>query len=221
MTLADMIARVRFIIDENSQKNFLDADITTAINQSQLKVQKEFVKLGQGYFVTAADLNPNNTPSGTIAGVELYALPSDFLQFVRVERTDTGYPLKPIDINQKIIQGTTNPSMIPNMTNYSFFPIGKYFGINPIPSSVIPIRLWYVYRLAKLALTSDTSEIPEEYHDMICWGAAIDCIIKDEGDASQLQNQWDRYLNELHTTEGNRQIQEPRGVTRIDYDYGF
>lgn len=220
MTVQDMQNRVAFMIDDNSGKNYAPADLLMSLNIGQDNVAKELVALNVGWFEKPADLNPNGTPPGTTPGVELYKLPGDFVKFSRVERSDTGYPLHLIDMNNKIIAGQIN-NPIANLVTYQYFVTGNYMGINPIPQAAVPIRMWYVYDLPSLVLTTDVSEIPERWHDMVCVGAALDFITKDEGDPTPLVNQWNRYLVQLHQTESVRSTQEPRGVTQVSNSYGY
>jgi len=221
MTVQDMQARVAFLIDDNSGKNYSPSDLTAALNVGQDNVAKEFVNLGVGWFEQAADLNPTGNPPGTIPGQELYALPTDFVKFIRVERTDTGLPMTPINMNDKVISGTTNPTITSGFAVYNYYITGQYMGVNPIPTTAIPIRLWYSYLLPRLILITDVCQIQANWHDMVCVSAAWDFVGKDAGITGTLEKQWNRYMMQLHQTEGSRQIQSPRGVTQTHASYGY
>ena len=217
MIVSEMQTRTAFLIDDNSGKNYSPSDLTMALNIGQDNVAKEFVNLGVGWFEQAADLNPAGVPAGTINNQELYALPLDFIKMVRCERSDSGLPLVPINMNDKMVSGTQLPIV---QAIYSYFITGNYLGINPLPPGGIPVRLWYAYLLPRLVLISDTSQIPINWHDMVCVSAALDFIGKDEGNTTNLWKKWDRYMTQLHQSEGSRQIQMPRGVTQTHSSYG-
>jgi len=220
MTTQEMMNRVAFLIDDNSGKNYAATDLLQSLNVGQANVAKEFVNLGVGWFEQAADLNPSNPSPGTVPGVELYSLPTDFDHFIRVERSDTGSPLHLIPMNEKVLSGTVN-TPIANIGSYNYFVTGNYLGINPVPQTSIPLRMWYVYLLPALALVTDVSQIKANWHDMVCVSAAMDFVIKDEADASQLSKKYDRYIIQLHQTEGARSTQEPRSVSQYGGSYGY
>lgn len=221
-TLSQLIGRVRFFIDEPTPQNYTDADITYALNVAQQDVAKEIVHTYEDYFEKQSVLNPGGNPPGTIPGVELYALPADFLKFKRIERGDTGETVPALDLNEKIINGTLlNILPIANL-GLSFYVSGNNVGFTPTPTSVIPITMTYVYRLADMVNSSDVSDIPAEHHDMMAVRAALDAFIKDEGITQPLENRWNFLLDQLHRTLRQRQVQEPKRVRQVeDGSFGY
>ena len=219
MILSALRARTRFFIDEPTQKNWLDSDLNIAINIAQADVAKEISHIYEDYFIKTADLNASGTPPGTIPGQELYSLPADFIKFKRVERSDLGEALSPIDINEKPLYGTASAPLVSMAgvgNGICYYIIGNSVGFTPTPADYIPIRLYYNYRLVDLVNDSDTSEIPQDYHDMLALRAAIDAFIKDESDTSALERRYNGLFSQLQRTLRNRQTQEPRRVRRTD-----
>lgn len=219
-TLATLDTRVRFLIDEPQAQNFTDGDIYTAINIAQQDVAKEITHIYEDYFEKQAALNPSGTAgSGTIPGTEFYTLPSDFLKFKRVERTDTGEPITPIDQNEKMWNSSNLVNIVQQNASLSYYVTGNSIGFNPIPATVIPVTMTYVYRLPDLDFSvpgvSDVSVIPAEHHDMIAVRAAIDCFVKDQEDTTALEKRWDFLLDQMHRTLRGRQIQAPKHVRRV------
>lgn len=213
-SITDLISRVRFFIDEPTQQNFTDKDITYALNVAQQDVAKEIVHEYEDYFEKQADLNPSG--GGTIPGVALYTLPTDFLKFKRIERTDTGETIHPIDYNEKVTTGNGLVNLVSPGGVMSYAIVGNNLVLDPPPASVVPVRLTYVYRLADLdTVVNTTSDVPAEHHDMIAVRAAIDMFIKDESDTSALQDRWLQLLNQLQRTLRQRQIQEPKRVRSV------
>lgn len=217
MTRGDIRGRVRFFIDEPTAKNWSDSDLNNAINRAQEKVAQEITHIYEDYFIKIADLNPGGNPPGTIINQEFYTLPSDFLKFKRIERTDYGQAVPPIDINEKTINGTSVPPLVPlggGGIAIAYFVLGNSVGFAPIPQSQIPIRLYYNYRLADLVNDTDVSDIPADWHDLMSYRAAIDAFVKDEADPSAMWQMWNEGIDRMHRTLRNRQTQEPRRVRR-------
>lgn len=216
--LTTLVARVRFLIDEPTAQNFTDTDIIQAINFAQQDVAKEVTHIYEDYFEKQAALNPAG--GGTIAGTEFYTLPSDFLKFKRIERTDTGEPITPIDQNEKAWNSQSLVTIIQQSAPLSYYVTGNAVGFNPIPATVIPITMTYVYRIPDLnfitAGVTDISDIPAEHHDMIAVRAAIDMFIKDQEDTTALENRWAFLMDQMHRTLRQRQIQAPKRVRRTD-----
>lgn len=213
-SVTDLISRVRFFIDEPTQQNFTDKDILYAINVAQQDVAKEIVHEYEDYFEKQADLNPSG--GGTVPGVELYTLPNDFLKFKRIERTDTGEEILPVDLNEKVTNSTSLVNLVQPGSPLEYYITGNNLGLTPTPQSTTPLRLTYVYRLADLdTVTNTTSDIPAEHHDMMAVRAAIDMFIKDESDTTALENRWLTLLNELQRTLRQRQVQRPKRVRRV------
>lgn len=226
--LTTLVARVRFLIDEPTAQNFTDTDIIQAINFSQQDVAKEITHIYEDYFEKQAALNPVNGvigTGGTIPGTEFYTLPADFLKFKRIERADTGEPITPIDQNEKAWNSQNLTSVVQQNAPLSYYVTGNSVGFNPIPATVIPITLTYVYRLSDLnfivAGVTDISDIPAEHHDMIAIRAAIDMFIKDQEDTTALDNRWNFLLDQLHRTLRQRQIQAPKRVRRVESGDGI
>lgn len=210
-TLQDLIARVRFYVDEPTPQNYTDTQITTALNFAQQVVASEIVHEYEDYFEVQANLNP--TGGGTTAGVEFYTLPSDFLKFKRIERTDTGQPVRPIDQNEKLY-GPFGIGVPNQGVPMYYYVTGNSVGFNPVPQSAIPILMTYIYRLPNMVNLTDISAIPSEHHDLMAIRASIDMFVNGEEDASQLWQLWTDGLNRLTRTLRQRQVQEPKTVRR-------
>lgn len=223
MTLNEMIDRVRFFIDEDSESNFPTAQIIQSLNVGQDEVQSEINKLDAGYFQKPAEINPSpqSGEPGTTPGVDRYVLPEDFISFKRVENLLTREPFLPIDINEL----TTTPNglaslSVPNVSSFGYYASGNDLVLDPVPQSAVRVRMTYIYRVPRITTTTPgtyVSEIPVEFHDMICVSAAIDCKIKDEAITTGLERKWARHRDRLQATLGSRQLQEPKMVGGSKY----
>lgn len=231
-SLDQLVARVRFFIDEPVPANFSNSDIIYAINQAQQEVAKEIVHEYEDYFEKIADLNPNLDGSGnpipftggTVPGTDLYTLPSDFLKFKRIERSDTGELIPAYDLNEKAAKVTVTSSYN-GYTPIGYYVTGNSVGFTPVPTSIIPIRMYYVYRpvdLSDINLgTTDISVLPAEHHDIMAVRAAIDMFMKDESDTKALEDRYNQMLDALRRTLRQRQVQDPKRVRRVDDALGI
>jgi hypothetical protein len=220
--LNDYVGRTRFLIDENSEKNFSTAQITLSINKAARDTQDEMLSAAPeaGWFEKPAELNATGTPPGTVATVQEYTLPSDFKRFKRVAHADTDIPLDPINYNERFIDTYSpnnafigmNPAL--NVGPQFYYITGNVMGLVPIPQGAYRIAMQYVYIPPLLQFGNDVSVIPIEYRDLMCVSAAIDCIVKDEGVPANLETMYGRELDRLRRTIGDRQIQLPQQVTR-------
>lgn len=217
LTANDCLKRVQFYIDETSPKNFSPDDLLTALNSGMLDVQQEMINLNVGFFEIPSDLNPLGNPPGTVPGVQEYALPTDFLSFKRVSDGVTDFPIDPKDLNQRYI----NPFLgaFAGLVNYiNIRPVGYYvtgnaIGFIPMPQGNFPVHMVYVQRIPMLVLGTDVPGIPIEWRDLVCVSAAMDAMIKDDGDLAALERKYNRKLNLLTRSITVRQSQLPQEVT--------
>lgn len=217
-TANNCLDRVRYYIDETSEKNFSSDSIMTSLNTAMLEVQQEIVSLDVGFFEVSSALNPTGTPPGTVAGVQEYLLPSDFLSFKRVEDGVTGAPIDPKDLNERYVApfvGSFAGLMLAtNVAPLGYYVTGNAIGFIPIPQGNYQVRMVYVQRIAFLTLGTDVPGIPIEWRDMACIRAAIDALGKDEGNTGWLNDLWSKELGRLQRTLTERQHQMPRSVTK-------
>lgn len=222
--LNDYVGRVRYLIDENSEKNFSTNQIVTSLNIKARSIQNEMLSLAPeaGYFQKPADLNPLGSPPGTVAGVQEYTLPIDFKRFKRVARGDNDVPLDPIDLNERYIDPYSpyNPFLgltpVFNIGPQFYYTNGKNFGLVPIPQNNFPIRMNYVYTIPLLQFGNDVTEIPLDYRDLMCIDTALDCITKDEGSIGNLGTLRATAHSSMLMSITDRQIQRPQRVTHTN-----
>lgn len=215
MTRAELRSRVRFFIDEPTQQNYTDADINTALNVAQDEVQLEIIETFQDYFIS-----PTPTVINLIAGTETYALATDVVAIKRVEDAATGLEILPLDLNEKVATGTGLPGLL-SATPGNWYLVGNYIGFTPPPSMNNTVNYWYVATLPDLTNDTDVSQIPALHHDILAVRAAIDCLVKDESDVTQLTAIYSRDLDRLKRTLRSRQTQAPKRVRRTTKNDGW
>lgn len=217
MMISEMLNLTRDYIDEPVAQNWTDATLVRFINLRQQQLASEITHTYQDFFQKVVQLNNG---VGTIAGVELYTLPNDFIKFKRIERGDTQETIEPLDLNEKVINYSPfAPSAFGTIAGY--YELDNNVGFTPTPQSAIPVNMTYTYRLPDMDLvTQTTSAIPAEFHHLMSIGASIDAFIKDESDTSELRAEWNAGIARLNRTLRERQAQGPRHVRRVNVDPG-
>lgn len=218
-TRADLRARVRFFIDEPLQANFLDSDINYALNDVQQYVATEIDQVDEKYRV--------NTVPTTInlkVNTQYYDLAPDFWKMTRLQDGTSGLPIDFTEVNS---QNDFFQNFPPLVNVYPFggfaaFIVGNSVGFTPIPTdSTKTVLYWYVPTVQDMTDDTDTSTIPRQYMDLLCIQAAIDCMIKDQSDTTQLERKYSRLIDQLKRTARDRQQQTPKYVRRSGNSQGF
>lgn len=216
--LSDLIARVRTYIDEAVQANFTNMEITYAINDAQQELAAEITQVNEHYFV-----NPAPTTFVPVVNpvTSLYTLATDFFKMARLEIQTTGEMVPFIDLNEKSVDNIAIPPLV-NTAGYGAgiqaYILGNDIGLTPPPTDPTMIfQYWYEPLLPDLVSQTDTSMIPRLWIDALAILAAIDMLIKDEDDTSQLERKYGRRLDQIKRTARNRQVQNPKYVRRTDF----
>ena len=227
-TRADVRQRVRFYIDEPVQANFLDTDINYAINDNQQDIATEIDQVDELYRVI-----PTPTVIQMKANTQFYDLPDDFWKMVRLQDLQTGLPIDFTDINSQNDFFQNFPPLITSTPfgGFSAFlaggsqangQTGASLGFTPIPTDgTKSVQFWYVPIIQDMDNDTDTSAIPRQFYDLLAIQAAIDCMIKDQSDTTQLERKYSRRLDQLKRTTRDRQQQSPKYVRRVGNTQGY
>jgi hypothetical protein len=226
-TRADIRQRVRFYIDEPVQANFLDSDINYAINDVQQDVATEIDQVDEKYRVS-----PTPTQIDLVVNQQYYDLADDVWKVVRVQDMTSGLPIDFTDVNSQNDFFQNFPPLV-NVYPFGGFSCfivggnsqdqsGGSLGFTPIPTdSTKSVQYWYVPIIQDMDDDEDTSAIPRQFVDMLAIQAAIDCLIKDQADTTQLERKYARRLDQLKRTARNRQQQTPKYVRRTGNSQGY
>lgn len=178
MTVAEIKAYVRSLVDDEAGGYFTDADLLRFINQSQQETQKRLVMSGNNWYTK---IDTSNT---TVLNQANYSLPSDFLKMQRIEvvtnpgTTENRYTLSSVTLNQKDMGYQDSDSL-------SYYLVKSTLYLAPPPKTAgRTLRLYYVYRIADVANDSDTPDVPVEFHEYLANLVALRCFLKDGRDAS-------------------------------------
>lgn len=157
-----------------------------------------------------------------MAGQQAYALPSDFVQIVRLEWYNTGTAAT--SLSTKIEAMTPNQRDL--LVNVNGDP--QYYSMSknniiiwPIPNRVVEVHLEYNYQTAFMTADGDIPDMPLQYHEYIPILATRDCLIKDGRPLAPIQSKLDQYELLLKEIAVQRQADGPRMVTQTSQDWSW
>jgi hypothetical protein len=226
-TRADLRQRVRFYIDEPRQANFLDSDINYALNDVQQYVATEIDQVDEKYRV-----NPIPTVIKLEVNKQYYDLADDVWKLTRIQDMQSGLPIDFTDINSQNDFFQNFPPLVNTYPfgGFSCFIVGGSsvgqsggsLGFTPTPTdSTKSVQYWYVPIIQDMDDDEDTSAIPRQFYDLLAIQAAIDCLIKDQSDTTQLERKYNRLIEQLKRTARDRQQQTPKYVRRTGNSQGY
>lgn len=216
MTLLELQTLCSYWLDDLAFGYFTQAQLLVWLNNAQREAQKQLLQAGENFYVTvsqtSAVLNQND-----------YILPSDFLRNHRLEIVVSGtapneelIQLQQLTINQQ--------NAIPNGTGlpYAYYIKKNRFTILPAPDQTYIMRLYYSPRVIDMAISSDTPDVPPQYHEYIAVLATIEGFIKDGRDMNPMLEKKRFYLDLMKQDSENRNVDYPRQVVVTDDDgWGF
>lgn len=200
MTFLELQNYVGRNVDDKSFGYFTLADVKARLNLAQRECQKRLISANHAYYTTCVK-------TSTVVNQKAYALPSDFLQIIRLERVISG--TGDLQRCEKISEITPNQR---NATvSVSGDPAYYYFQKNhlvfvPTPNRVQEIHLEYSYQIVDMVNDADVPDAPEEFHEYIGVLATRDCLFQDERSIQTIQTK----LNDYETLF--KQIAEQRAA---------
>jgi len=213
MNLSELLQLTRIYIDDPNSDRVSDTKLTILLNRGQEELQKVIDDTDEGYFWACQ----NYAVTASSSSFE-FNLPSNFKKAMLAEQlpdaSSDPIPVIWSDFRRRHYNYSSN-IWFPTIT---FAPVayirsGKIGVVKPNTSYTL--RLWYVKRLMDLATSGDVSEIPLEFHNLICLHAAMLLSGSEQRDFA-LINEYGAELQRLQTTIEPRQRQEPRYVNISD-----
>jgi hypothetical protein len=220
MQLIEVIDAARTILNEpldasrtfpdNTSSFYADTALTTYHNLIQTEIQNELIQSHENFFVTQTSIN-------FVADQADYPLPSSCIQIIRVEdiRNASQDPteIRPITIgNRGGFQGVTALSG----TSYDdgFYIVGTrlHFGFTPTLSQQSAVRVFYVKALSGVSASTDSSELPVEYHQALVWGIVKYALLQQQADTTKADLEFEKLIAKMRKQSEDRQVQRPRKV---------
>lgn len=212
MTFSDLQAYVGRNVDDKSFGYFTLVDVKARLNLAMRELQKRLISANESYYTACVK-------TSTVVSQKAYALPSDFLQIIRLERVISG--TGDLQRCEKIEYITPNQR---NLTvsvsgDPSFYYFQKnYLMLVPTPNRVQEIHLEYSYQIDDMVNDADVPDAPEEFHEYIGVLATRDCLFQDERSLATIQTKLTDFEKLLKEIAEQRRADGPRMVVMAD-DY--
>lgn len=207
LQLQDYVGRA---VDDKSFNYFTLTDVKARLNLAQVETQKRLISANNEYYTRCVKTN-------TVANQKAYALPSDFVQIITLE---------------KVLQGTGDtaktqqiPSITPNQKFLSTDQIGSpavyYLEKNnlmlvPTPNQIIEMHLQYSYLVDDMVNDADVPDVPEQFHEYLGILATRDCLFQDERSLAPIQYKLDLYETLFKQIAVQRQADGARMIVMTD-----
>ena len=208
MTLAQLRTICLDWLDDPSGTYFTQSVLNTRLNLALQELQKRLISANKEWFLDCVKTN-------TVANQQAYALPTDFLEIIRLEWYEVG------------TSGTTMPNKIEAMTPNQRDLMGSALGdpayysmaktnimLWPIPNRIVEVHLEYVPLITQLVNDSDTPDIQSNFHEYVAILATRDCLLKDGRPLAPIQSKLEQYEILMKQQAVQRQADGPRMVVQ-------
>lgn len=221
MDVAAMISYTLSEVDDLQGAYFTQPQLIRYINQAAQECQKKLIAAGNNWYVK---VTPDSGVGSftTTANQATYTPPADLLDLNRLEVVtnpginETRVALTSITLNQKDF-----------FYGFSQFPAAFYFQKSDIVMCPAPqqtgmlIRYYYTYRIPEVTLTSETVDVPPEFHEYVVAQVIIKCLAKDGRDASLFAKIVDETEKRLEKQAIQRAQDHAPQVTLVSEGAGF
>ena len=202
------------ILDDTSNGYFTLPILTQRLNLNLRELQKRLISANEQYYTVCSTTN-------TVINQAAYALPSDFLQIIRLDyiTQGTGVTAQTQKIN------FITPNQIDLISETSGVPAFYYMQKNnlilaPVPNAIWTLHLEYSYYVADMVQTTDVPDAPQQFHPYIAYLTARDCMVKDGRNLSSIEAQLMQYETLLKQIAVQREADGPRMVVATQgFDY--
>ncbi len=181
MTFLDLQTLTLDNLDDANASYFTLPVLKQRLNLSLRELQKRLISANEEYYSSCVKTN-------LVAGQNVYALPSDFYQILRIEYVQSGSG-STADV-QKLQYITPNQRDL--LVEKSGDPTCYYFQKNtlvlcPTPNIVRELHLEYSYYVSDMVADVDTPDAPAQFHEYISILTTRDCLIKDGRPLSSIE----------------------------------
>ncbi len=197
-------------VDDPNAGYFTLPILKQRLNLSLRELQKRLISANEEYYSTCVK-------TSTVVDQNTYALPTDFLQVIRLEYVTQG-------------SGTTADTqklqyMTPNqrdmMVDTSGDPIGYYFQKNtivlcPTPNQVRELHLEYSYYVADMVNDSDLPDAPAQFHEYISILTVRDLLVKDGRSLGSIEVKLQDYEKLLKQIADQRRADGARMIVQTE-----
>lgn len=208
MTLSEIRSFLRILIDSPHSAVWSNTNLNSLINSSYREVVDEIIRRNPRYYYKSGTIT-------TTASGQTTALPSDCITPNKIVNA-SNIALTFLDNTQIALDVTPGEP-----TNFAV--MGPNLLWYPKADAAYSFTLWYHYRPTDLSAESDSPTLPPGSHDILAYGAAINCRIAKE-DATQ--EYFIKYRNKLDLLLRNIMVEQTNQAPRIkgsnnDFYMGF
>ncbi len=211
MTVLQIQNYVWSLCDDLSGNYFTSAELLIYINQATQETQKKLILSGNNWYITVST-------AAIAVGQVSYSPPVDCLKINRLESVlnpganEERYPLTSITLNQKDDFYLDSDSM-------AWFFVGNDIHLTPTPKTARILRYYYTYRVPQLTLTSETPDVPSEFHEYIANLVVQRCFLKDGRNADLVERQIQQVEENLKADAIERAQDHASTVVIVENDY--
>lgn len=215
MTLLQMRTLVWDTLDDPNGSYFTQSIVNLRLNLAMWELQKRLISANQEFFLSCVKTN-------TVVNQQAYALPTDFIQTVRLEWYEQGTSLT--SLPRKIEFMTPNQrDLILNVTGdpqYWTFSKNNIL-LWPIPSRIVEVHLEYNYQTAFMSADADVPDMPLQYHEYIPILATRDGLIRDGRPIAPIETKLKEFEELLKQIAVQRRADSPRMVTQTTGEWSW
>ena len=160
MTLTQIRAHLRRLIDEPNTAKWSDANLNALINDATREIYGEIIRRNPMYLYKSGTVT-------TTASSYFTDIPTDCILLNRLVNSD-GEILPRVDTTQMSMDGTAGEPE-------GFAVVGPHIHWYPMADAAYAITAYYHYMPDDMATDSSVPILPVGYHDILAYGAAIKC----------------------------------------------
>ena len=190
-------------LDDSAGGYFTATVVNMRINLALKELQKALISANKQYYSKQV-----YTP--LVASQDAYALPSDFLQVIRLEYVVSGSGNTAV--TSSIAPATPNMRDQFNQTtgDPQFYTFDKNnIVIQPVPKGTQQLRLTYSYLVADMTSDSDTPDAPAQFQEYIAVLATRDCFLKDGRSLAPIESKMAEYRMVMKQIADQRNVDRP------------
>ncbi len=209
-TLSQLRTNARSRADMPSTTFVTNAELNTWLNEGIAIVHDKLVAAYGGDYL-------ESTASFTTDGSEYLDLPNDFykLQGIDLVNGGTTYTLQPFTGSERNLYANLHSAAWPTLPKYKFSGADR-IRLAPTPTSGLAGVIWYIPKATTLSGDTDTVSFPNGWERYAVVYAAIQMLMKEESDPTQLQMLLARWDMELKDMFDNRDAGMARKTVDVD-----
>ncbi len=206
MMLSDMLTLASDYLDDPNNGYFTTTLLKTRLNLAAKELQKRLLLAAQQHYVECVY-------TSTVQDQAAYALPSDFLQVVRLSYITQGSGASAIE--QKIQSMTPNQRDLLSDTTGApgfYYLQNNNIMLAPVPDGIYVMHLEYTYYVADMVGNSDVLDAPLQFHEYVVLLAVRDCMVKDARPLGNVEAKLKEYEELLKQFASERKTDDCRMI---------